>query len=161
MLWLIDAIKDAGAPAYTVLKRVAAKFVGEQRAELLMRYAVFVFGGTLGLGIKAGVTYVLSRFGWGQMLAYSVGLALNIVFNFVFHRTVTFNVKTDWQRRFAVFAAVTSALVAADWLLVYVFAELLGNNIYITIFLVTLFLSVINFSLNKLIIFRTAQDKSL
>jgi putative flippase GtrA len=147
---------------FVIYFAIVPKIIGQKYAELLMKLLVFTSGGGLGLIIKLSVTYMLaSGFGLWQMLAYSLGLVLNIIFNFLFHRHITFGETTDWKRRLALFTVVTLIVVALDWALVYAFAENLGFNIYVVAVPVTIMLSIANFVLNKLFVFQENVGKSL
>lgn len=139
----------------SVAVALASAVVGKEKAAVFAKYLVFVLGGAVGLAINLGATYIFhSVLGMWQMLAYAIGLSLNILFNFIYHRWITFNVKTHTERRLAMFTAVTLAVVAANWLLVYLFAEVMGYNIYVTSVVVVVALSVINFIVNRIVVFK-------
>ncbi len=146
-------------PPYRIFRSLAAKAVGAERAELVTRFLIFVTGGGLGWLLNIAVTVLLSRFfGVWQMLAYAVGLVFNIAFNFSFHKYITFGVKTKLHRS-VIFVIITLVIVAANWLLVYLFTEVLYQDLPTFVFaavsfVVTLFLSIINFAANKLFVFR-------
>ena len=145
---------------YRIFRSFAARVVGAERAELASRFLVFVTGGGLGWLLNIAVTVLLSNFfGVWQMLAYAVGLVFNIAFNFYFHKHITFSISRTELRHSAIFAIITLAIVAANWLLVYLFTEILSQNLPTFVFaaisfVVTMFLSIINFAANKLFVFR-------
>lgn len=133
---------------------VISEVIGAERAALLIKFSVFVFGGGLGWLLNIGVTLFLSRvFGLWQMLAYAIGLVCNIAFNFAFHRYITFRVNTRWHHS-VIFAIITLAIVAANWLFVYIFVERLRLNLPATSFAVTVLLSFVNFAANRLFVFK-------
>lgn len=142
-----------------VFNSVTARVAGAERAALATKFLIFVTGGGLGWLLNIAVTVLLSRlFGVWHMLAYAIGLVFNISFNFSFHKYVTFGVRTE-LRHSAIFAVITLLIVAANWLLVYFFTEILFRDQPVLVFaavslVVTLFLSVVNFAANKLFVFR-------
>ena len=146
-------------PPYRIFRSLAARAVGAERAELATRFLVFVTRGGLGWLLNIAVTVMLSRvFGVWQMLAYAVGLVFNIAFNFSFHKYITFGVNKTELRHSVAFAVITLAIVAANWLVVYLFTEIIYQNLPTSVFaavsfVATLFLSIINFAANKLFVF--------
>ncbi|MCP3682776.1 MAG: glycosyltransferase [bacterium] len=121
----------------------------------IIRYLVFVVGGGLGMLINLVVTFLLTEFaGLWYMGSYALGLGLNMLFNFFYHRHVTFNVTSRAKERFGKFMIVTVLIVLINWLMVYAITEITGIYYILSIILVTLVVSVINYILNKLWVFK-------
>ena len=129
----------------------------------MRRYIVFVFGGGLGLVLALLITTVLTEMlGVWYALSYGIGLALGTSFKFAFHRAMTFGNKTKWKKRFARYVAVIVAMNVVNWLLVFagseaaafVFQEEVKAVYYTsTILVVTASLSVVNYFLNRKLVF--------
>ena len=118
-------------------------------------YFQFVFGGGIGLLINIGITsFLTERFGLWYMYAYIVGLSINIIFNFIYHRNITFKIYDRAKRRFVHFIIFTFFITCINWLFVYI-ATTIYSFYYITsIIIITLIISVINYLTNALLIFR-------
>ncbi len=155
-----DFLGRALMPPYRIFRSIAARAVGAEKAELVARFLVFVTGGGLGWLLNISVTVLLSKvFGVWQMLAYAIGLTFNIAFNFSFHKHITFGISRTELRHSITFTLITLAIVAANWLLVYMFTEVLYQNLPTLVFaavsfVVTVLLSIVNFAANRLFVFK-------
>ena len=90
----------------------------------IRRYATFITGGGIGLIINLAITAFLTEaLGIWHMASYMVGLAANLVFNFAFHRGITFAKKDKTAHRFSLFVPLTLLIIGANWTLVYIFTE--------------------------------------
>ncbi len=99
------------------------------RLSELGKYFKFILGGGLGLGVNLAVTYALSEIiGVWFRIAYAIGLGVNVIFNFYYHRRVTFNRTDSAARRFYRFVPLTLAITATNYILVLIFTELVILN---------------------------------
>ena len=68
---------------------------------LIKQYIRFIFGGGIGLLINIGITAFFTEiFGLWHMYAYTVGLSINVIFNFFYHRNITFKIYDRVKNRF-------------------------------------------------------------
>lgn len=121
------------------------------------RYATFLIGGTTGWLILIGLhTFFKGFYGFNPLVSYAAGLVFADVFTFVFHKIVTFRIHTNWKRRFLQFSALVIAVSVANWGLFYVGRQVLDLPVrdFVMSFFITGFLSVVNFSVNRVLIFR-------
>ena len=90
------------------------------------QFIIFLFGGGLGALLNLGMTYFLTEFfGFWYLTAYSFGVISNIVFNFFFHRAITFQEKSNFKKRIARFFLTSVFIGSGIMLLVYVFTDVL------------------------------------
>lgn len=116
----------------------------------IRRYGVFLIGGGLGALLNLAVTYLLTEFLSVQYLvSYLFGCSLNIVFNFLFHQSVTFGVYDQKARRFlkSVLTSIGAAFVII--ILVYFFTEYLKLWYIASGVLAIGITSIINYLFNK------------
>ncbi len=152
------------------------RLTGESLFATIRRYLVFVFGGGIGWLIIIGMQALfLAR--WGEIFSYWVGLIFADIFTFVYHRLITFKIKSDWKMRFVKFSAIVIVISVANGALFSFSAKnfdltyfdmavpsglllgLFGGNLIIpgrilVSFVITLILSIINFGINRIFIFR-------
>ncbi len=160
-----------------MIKRALAfqhSLTGEPLIATIRRYFIFVFGGGIGWLIIIGMQALfIAR--WGEILSYWVGLIFADIFTFVYHRFITFKIKSDWKIRFVKFSAIVIVISVANGALFSVAAKnfdlanfdlaipLLGlfgsagfaipGRILVS-FVITLILSIMNFAINRIFIFR-------
>lgn len=120
---------------------------------LVARYATFVFGGLIGWIVLFGIYRMLSAFNLWTGISYAAGLGFAIVFTFTYHRYITFDVRTEKVERFTKFAPFQVALAGVNWLLFVVSVEHFRLADGITSFVITFFLSLVNFGVNRVFIF--------
>lgn len=116
----------------------------------LFRYVKFIFGGGLSLILNLLVTYVLTEFLhlW-HMISYSIALGLEIIFLFLYHSVVTFK-----QRgKFLLFAVIILFISTLNWIFVYLLSVTLEIQYLISIVVVALGISVLNYLMNKKLVF--------
>ncbi len=129
------------------------------------RYLKFVTGGGLGLLVNLSVTYLLTEvLGVWFRVAYAAGLGANVIFNFLYHRQVTFNRMGGAMKRLFWFMPLTLGITLANYLLVGLFTgeefaafgePLLGSFYkYAVIIAITTLLSIINYAANRVWVFR-------
>ncbi len=162
MVHLLVAVKKIAAFLYRVLYAIVAKIAGYENVDLFMKYFTFVFGGLIGWLILIGSEQFLLRFGVWRGIGYGVGLVLAVLFTFAYHRHVTFGMKSESRERFAKFAPLQVIIAAANWLLFVAATHYLHFPDVPASFVVTFFLSLINFAANRLFIFsHGSSGKSL
>ena len=120
---------------------------------LAVRYATFVFGGLIGWLIVIVTEQAMLRLGLWRGIGYGFGIALAVLFTFFYHRYVTFGVKSDWKQRLTRFAPIQVAIAAANWVLFIIATDYLHFSDVATSFVITFFLSLINFALSRLLVF--------
>lgn len=119
------------------------------------KYLTFVIGGGLGLLINLIITIILSEiFGVKETISYVFGLGANVLFNFAYHKYITFQVKDKTRERFSKFAIITLAITGINYILVYFSIEILGIFYIVSIITITLFISVLNYLVNKIWVFK-------
>lgn len=129
---------------------------------LATRYATFVSGGLIGWFIVIGTEQLLLRFGVWRGIGYAAGIVLAILFTFIYHRHVTFGMMSGWKERLAKFAPLQAGIAAANWLLFVAATHYLHFPDVPASFVITFFLSLVNFAANKIFIFRrSGAGKSL
>ncbi len=114
-------------------------------------YFKFLFGGGLSLILNLTVTYLLTEFFqlW-HMLSFAIALCTEILFLFGYHSLVTFRTKG----KFWVFLIVILFISALNWVGVYLASVVLEIHYIISIVIVALIISVLNYFLNKRLVFR-------
>ena len=143
-----------------MIKRALAlqqKLTGESFFGTVRRYSIFVFGGFMGWLILIGLhTWVKNSFAINPVLSYGFGVFFADVFTFAYHRLVTFRIKTNWHVRFLQFTVLVLSISIANWALSAVGRGVLDLPIRDSVmsFLITGFLSAVNFMVNRAVIFR-------
>lgn len=127
------------------------KFNYEHLKTDFYRYVKFIFGGGLSLMLNLLVTYILTEVVhlW-HMLSFGIALGLEIFFLFIYHSLFTFKKKG----RFLVFVIVILFISTLNWILVYIASITLGIHYLISIIGVALLVSLLNYGLNKKLVFR-------
>lgn len=163
----------------------------QQRDAMILhavKYFTFVLGGFLGWLIIILVHLFLSRvigldihlFGVDVQLSYAIGILVAILLVFLYHRLLTFKMKTRWKRRLSYFLVTESTIAVLNWFFFVVSVLLFGSivpdfsfsfafaanqseffasrfvlssDVQIS-FWVTALLSIPNFLINRLFIFR-------
>ena len=152
---------------YDKLNRTTGGLLDRMMQNTFLRYFVFVFGGGIGYIILISTTYLFTTyFALWRIYSYALGLALAMAFTFIYHRQITFNNKTLWKKRFAKFAITVTCLELANLSFFYFLTEVLPQryaaaNIFsvyypVTSLFITILLSVINFTANRIWVFRNA-----
>lgn len=119
------------------------------------KFIIFAIGGGLGAIINWTITVLLTEiFKLWYMASYSIGLSVNLIFNFLYQRHVTFKVKDNLRRRFVIFAIISLSTIFLNMFLVYVITEYLKLFYLISIIIVTFLIAIINFILNKEFVFK-------
>ena len=133
------------------------RLTGEPLLPTIKRYFIFISGGFLGWLVLISLhTYLRNTYGINPAYSYGVGIVLADVFTFVYHRFVTFRIKTRWQMRFIQFTVLVVSLSFVNWALFSLGRVVLDLPIpdFIMSFVITGFISVVNFGINRIFIFR-------
>lgn len=133
------------------------RLTGESLFATIRRYIIFVFGGGIGWLILIGAhTFFRDNFGFQPVVSYAIGILFAIAFTFVYHIFITFKMKTRLKERFIQFSIVVVVISIANWVLFALGREVMDLQIpdFIMSFVITVFLSVVNFAINRIFIFR-------
>jgi len=133
------------------------RLTGDSLLAMVKRYFIFIAGGFVGWLVLIGLhTYFKNTYGINPMLSYGIGIIIADIFTFIYHRAVTFKIKTNWQMRFVQFTIVTLLLSFLNWSLFSLGRVVLDLPVPdpLMSFVITGFISVVNFSINRIIIFR-------
>lgn len=130
------------------------------------RFIIFCTGGGIGAIINWIISFFLtSILGIYYVASYTLAQVVNISFNFMWNRHITFKVKDKAQWRFLKFVTVSSSTALFSIFLVWSMKEFVLDNIYtvqvfgydmnymVAIIMVTFIVSVINYVLNKIWVF--------
>jgi len=126
----------------------------------LKRLFVFLLGGGIGSLLCLIIVFVLTeQVGLKYMPSYGFGVSAAILFNFLFHRSITFGVRDRIRHRIIKFAATSLLIGAGIMALVYAFTEFLGFwYIFSGIAAITI-MSLVNFWINKEWVFSTNKSE--
>ena len=117
----------------------------------LFRYIKFLFGGGLSLLLNLGITYVLTEyFQIWHMFSFAIALICEIFFLFAYHSVVTFRK----NGKFWLFVLVILFISALNWLAVYLLTEVFSLPYLIAIVLAAGVISLLNYGINKRLVFR-------
>lgn len=115
------------------------------------RYFTFIIGGSLSLVLNVGLTYGLTEyFKLWHMLSFTIALALEIIFLFGYHSLITFRQQGD----FFSFVAIILVVSGLNWLAVYLLSDVLHIYYVVSIIVAAGVISVLNYYLNKKMVFR-------
>jgi putative flippase GtrA len=143
-----------------MIKKVLAyqeRITGDSLSKTLKRYLIFVTGGLIGWFLVIGPhLYLHNKFGINPVFSYAVGILIADIFTFIYHRLITFKITTEWRKRFTQFSVLIVFVGIANWALFTLSRSVLDlpfPDVLIS-FVITGILSVINFIINRLFIFR-------
>lgn len=130
------------------------------------RFIIFCIGGGLGALINWIISFILTTgLGLYYIASYTLAQTVNITFNFLWNRHITFKIKTKVTKRFIKFIIVSISTASFSILLVYLIKEFIIDNLYkiilfgqdlnylAAIIIVTFIVAVANYLLNKLWVF--------
>jgi putative flippase GtrA len=120
----------------------------------LFKYGVFVFGGFFGWIILIVSEQLVVANGLWNGIGFALGLALAIVFTFIYHQYVTFDIRTDWLQRFIKFIPLQIVVAIANWVLSVVATNIFHYPDVPASFVITFFLSIFNFLLTRVLVFK-------
>ncbi|MBI3036857.1 GtrA family protein [Candidatus Woesearchaeota archaeon] len=118
------------------------------------RYSVFVFGGLIGYLLYYGAQEYLFKLGIARAIDLAVGSTLAVLFTFTYHRYITFDQKTGWKGKLMKFAPIQVSIAATNVVLSFIAIEHMHFPSLQATFVITFGLSLFNFAMNKLFIFR-------
>ena len=126
----------------------------------LTRLFAFLLGGGLGSLLCLIIVFVLTeQAGLKYMPSYGFGVSAAILFNFLFHRSITFRVRDGTKRRMAKFAATSLLIGAGIMALVYTFTEFMGLWYIFSGIAAIAIMSLVNFWINKEWVFSVDEFK--
>lgn len=121
----------------------------------IRKYFIFIFGGFLGALIGWLITFLMTQFaGFYYLVSFTIGEIGTFIFNFTYHKNVTFknSKKPFWT--FLKFIGSYLLIYVLNVIFIYLMTEKLGFYYMVSIVTVTLVLSVLNFILNRLFVFK-------
>ena len=133
------------------------RLTGEPILATIKRYLVFIFGGGIGFLILYGFhKFFRDSFGMNPLVSYAIGMVFAIIFTFIYHRMITFKMKTKAHERFIRFSLVVIVIAVSNWGLFAIGRQVMNLPVadFVMSFIITLLLSVINFTINRIVIFR-------
>ena len=114
-------------------------------------YFKFLIGGGLSLLLNLGITFTLTEhLTIHYMASYTLALLIEIIFLFLYHSVITFKKRG----RFWLFFFVVLFISDLNWILVYFISKILKENYLVSIVIAAGIISIINFSLNRLLVFK-------
>ena len=138
--------------------------------QIVKQYLVFITGGGVGALVKWLISFVLtSLLGMYYMAALLFAELVNVMVNYVWHRSITFRVGGSIVRQFCRFFMLISATIALSMALVYMLKEYLLDalgqfivygmrlNYLIAIVAVTFAVSIINYCVSRVWVFITEE----
>ncbi len=129
------------------------------------RYLHFFVVGATGVAINLGITAAFAELVFGRehyFSAYLIGLAANLLYNFVLHTAVTFKTKGDHTRRLVIFLVYSLVLTYVQAYVVKHVTAFVGVNWYLVVIAsVILIFSVVTFLLFKFVLFREEKTAPL
>ncbi|MAG15623.1 hypothetical protein CMO88_01025 [Candidatus Woesearchaeota archaeon] len=146
------------------------RLTGDPLMATIKRYFIFITGGFVGWLIIIGMQAVFLA-SLGEIFSYWVGLLFADIFTFVYHRLITFKIKSNWKIRFVKFVIIVTAITLANGAffsltaasfdlaklnlsIIFLEQTLMIPGRIIASFFITFVLSVINFGINRIFIFR-------
>lgn len=122
---------------------------------MVKKYVIFMIGGGLGALVNLGIIYVFTDFlGFWYIFSCFLGAVANIIFNFAYHRRITFGVKDNMQNRFLRFAAINIAVGITSISFIYMLTEWLNIWYVISAAISAVSIGIVNFFINKNWVFR-------
>ena len=143
-----------------MIKRALAfqeRITGDSLSKTIKRYIIFVTGGLIGWLLVIGPhLYLRANFDISSVFSYAVGIIIADIFTFIYHRLITFKITTEWRRRFTQFSILIVSVGIANWALFTISRSVLDLPFpdVIISFVITGVLSIVNFLINRLFIFR-------
>jgi putative flippase GtrA len=120
----------------------------------LFKYAVFVTGGFIGWAILIVIEQILVARGFWNGIGFGAGIFLAIIFTFIYHQYVTFDIKTNWAQRFIKFIPIQLVVAAANWVLSVIATNLMHFPDVAASFVITFVISIFNFIFTRLLVFK-------
>ena len=122
----------------------------------LFRYFRFLIGGGLSLLFGLGITYAFTEvLGLWHMVSLAIAISIEALFLFLYHSVITFRKKG----RFWLFMLVVLFISDLNWILVYVASVTWNFNYLLSIVVVAGMVSVLNFWMNRWLVFGRGNHK--
>lgn len=122
------------------------------------KYVHFFIVGGSGVALNLGITWALTTFVFGlesYFNAYLIGIAANLIWNFMLYSFALFKTKGDHMRRLSLFVAYFIAMTWFNTLIVRTIVGIVGVEYYLVVIGgVILMLSTVNFFVFKLSLFK-------
>lgn len=133
-----------------IFKKIFMKI--EQKKVLeLVRYGV---GGGIGAALNIVTAYILTSWlGFYYMCSYVIGSLVNYTFNFLYHRSITFNAKDKTAKRATYYYISNIFLGILALGLTYFFTTIIGLQYLISGMISTTAIIVINYLFSKFFTF--------
>lgn len=127
--------------------------------KLIKKFAKFIIGGFLSYGIKSGVSALFTEvFGLWYLASYIIALIAAIVVNFFYNMHVTFKAKGRQVQRFTTYVLFTIAMMGIDIVFVKLLTDFLGLHYQLSIFMSTVVLLLLKFSVFNKFIFKNKKE---
>lgn len=122
-------------------------------------YTRFFITGATGALLNIAVTWILAEFVFGRpqyFYAYTIGMVVNIMYNFILHTFLTFKTTGGHTRRFIVFFLYSVLVTYIQAITVKWLVPIVGLQYYVIVIAgVIFFYSTINFFIFKAKIFKS------
>jgi putative flippase GtrA len=131
------------------------------------RFLLFSLVGASGVALNLLTTFLLTEFVFGKnnyFIAYLIGSALNLTYNFALHSLITFKTKHNHTKRFLSYAVFSIISGLIQIFTVRYVVSALGNAWYLLVISATIFtLSTLSFIFFKYMLFNEslAKDKEV
>lgn len=135
------------------------------------RYFIFIFGGGVGALVNWLISFLLtSIMGIHYVISYSIAQIANIVVNFIWHRFITFGVKSESASRFIKFFIMSIITALLSIVLVYLVKEFVLDNLYtiklfgwnlnylVAIIFITFVISIANYLISTWWVFKESEQ---
>jgi len=123
--------------------------------KLIRQVILYCLGGGSGALINFALTYVLvSIVGINYVYGLTAGSLVNLTFNFLFHRALTFGVKTNTAKRAAIYYIFGAILFFITLGVAVFFKSVVGLHYLVAQVIATALSVIINFFASKLIVFK-------
>ena len=134
-----------------------SRMTGYSFFEAVKRYAIFISGGFVGWLILIGThRFVQGEFVLSPVLSYGLGMLFADIFTFSYHRLVTFKIGTRWKLRLLKFTIILMGISFVNWAAFSISRSVFNIPVpdEALSFVITGILSVANFLINRLFVFR-------
>jgi len=110
-----------------------------------------------GVGLALLITWSLTEYVFGlenYFTSYLIGLAINLIYNFILHTKVSFHTKNHYPQRFVIFVIYSLLLASLQAVTVKILTPIFGIEFYLFVIAsVILIYSTISYFIFKFIIF--------
>lgn len=122
------------------------------------KFVVFGAGGLCGAVINWMITYGMTEYlNVYYIISVVTGCTVNIIFNFLYHRSITFKVYSYVITRFLKFVVVSVLIIGLTTSLTFVFTEIFGLWYLYSAIVAVCIITVLNFVINSYFVFSEAK----